>query len=496
MKSLLKGKLLAVIVFMMLLALITACTSTDVANENTTASDVENTTASDVMDVDWEFYSDRAKAFITATASGDFDIAADMFSEAVLQEFGVEDLQEAWEEIIGVAGEFIEIDEIENAMMDGYFISSVIMRHESFGFVWNIIFLEDGIVSGLSTGGTILLSDLTVNNELAATVEQRDGFTDYPIIVGEETDFPLAGILSMPDNITGQVPAVVLVHGSGASDMNGVPAIAPGSPNQLFRDIAEYLAANGIAVIRYDKRTLTHVENSPHGFTVWEETIEDAILAADILRVDPRIDEDRVFILGHSLGGMLAPRIHVEGGDFAGLILFAGSPRFLLDISLTQNMMTIEAMVADMEEGDEKDALLSAIEIAPTELNEQISWMLDLSDEEARNTSLPGWGGVSVYYFVDLYRNPVSDLIENITIPILVMQPGNDLQVLADVDFVLYQELLEDRTNVTFKLYEGLNHFFMPATAENILEVMDEHAVLGNVDGQVLADIVEWIKDQ
>jgi len=257
--------------------------------------------------------------------------------------------------------------------------------------------------------------------------------------------------------------------------------------NKPFRDLAEHLAANGIAVIRYDKRTFAHGARMGNDTTVWEETIEDAILAAEMLKSDPRIDEHRVFVLGHSLGGMLAPRIHAEGGDFAGLILFAGSPRFLIDISKMQNIFAIEAM----EEGEEKEAALAFME----EWDDYYHAFLTLPDDEAKITLVPGWG-TSAYYFKDLYENPAAAYIENITAPFLVLQGSNDLQILTDLDFGLYQELLAGRSNVTFKLYEGLNHLFMPSTIESIMELMDEYAIESQVDSHVLVDIVEWIRSQ
>ena len=79
--------------------------------------------------------------------------------------------------------------------------------------------------------------------------------------------------------------------------------------------------------------------------------------------------------------------------------------------------------------------------------------------------------------------------------PILVMQGANDVQVLADIDFVIYQELLAGRTNVTFRLYEGLNHLFMPSTTNNIMALMDEFAIESQIDSQVLADIAEWVSN-
>jgi len=67
------------------------------------------------------------------------------------------------------------------------------------------------------------------------------------------------------------------------------------------------------------------------------------------------------------------------------------------------------------------------------------------------------------------------------------------VQVLTDVDFAMYKEILAGRTNVTFKLYPGLNHLFMPSTGRDISEIMDEYRIKSNVDRQVLRDLVEWV---
>jgi len=300
------------------------------------------------------------------------------------------------------------------------------------------------------------------------------------VTIGAGTEWELAGRLTLPKEREGMIPAVVLVHGSGAQDMDQTIF-----DNKPFREIAEYLSSNGIAVIRYNKRTLTHgVRMLESGLTVWDETIEDAILATEILKSDPRIDENRVYILGHSLGGMLAPRIHAMGGDYAGLILFAGSPRFLLDIMKEQQLAFANAM----DDSEEKEELLREME----EMNERFDEYLSLSDEEAKNTIIEMLQ-VPAYYLKDLYKNPVAMYLENLTIPILVMHPDDDVQVLTEVDFAMYKELLAGQDNVTFKLYPGLNHLFMPSTGRGISEILDEYRIKANIDSQVLADIVEWV---
>ena len=318
---------------------------------------------------------------------------------------------------------------------------------------------------------------------VAGEAARREGFTDIPVVIGEGTDFPLNGILSMPDDVSDKVPAVVLVHGSGPQDMDETIF-----ENKPFRDIAEYLAANGIAVLRYDKRTLVYgaemVEKFGGSLSVYEESIEDAILASEMLKSDPRIDGSRVFILGHSEGGMLAARIHAEGGDFAGLILLAGSPRSMLDISYDQQMAYIEAMPA----GDEKSAALAQM----ATYDDQVAALRSLSDDEAKSVAMPG--GISFYYYKDMDDHPASSYIPDITVPFLVLQGSNDFQVYADKDFIMWQELFEGRTDAAFKLYDGLNHLFMPSSIGNIMELQQEYQIVSQVDAQVIADIAEWIK--
>jgi len=80
---------------------------------------------------------------------------------------------------------------------------------------------------------------------------------------------------------------------------------------------------------------------------------------------------------------------------------------------------------------------------------------LDLPDDEAKNTLVPGAGGTSAYYWKDMQRNPVSEFVENITIPFLILQGSADFQVYADKDFAAWQELLAGRQNVAFKLYKA-----------------------------------------
>lgn len=307
-----------------------------------------------------------------------------------------------------------------------------------------------------------------------------------PIVLGEQTEYPLKGILTLPKEYEEgdvKVPAAVFVHGSGSSNMDEkLYRVTP------FKDLAEGLAARGIASLRYDKRSFTYgfkMIRSKEVITVKQETIEDAILAAELLRQDHRIDPDRIFIVGHSMGAMLAPRIDAEGGNFRGLVLMAGSTRKLEDVLIDQTKQAME----------ELNPILRSLTKGQTKkLEKKFKGLYEMSDEEAKSKKVGG--GTTLYYFKELGEHPVEDYLGETKKPMLILQGEKDVQVSVEKDFQVYKELLKDHPDVTFKLYEGLNHCFMPAVYESILKAKQEYNKEQHIGSEVLDDIANWIKER
>lgn len=300
------------------------------------------------------------------------------------------------------------------------------------------------------------------------------------IVVGADTKYPLNGILSIPSEPTDLMPAVVLVHGFGPTDMDG-----SAGNNKTLKDLAEGLAEKGIAVLRYDKRTLIygHELKGETALSAKEETIEDAIVATELLRQDSRINPNKVFIVGHSLGGMLAPRIDAEGGNFAGIVILNGTPRKFEEILIDQNNAVFSSLNWLMR-------IIAGRQIAT--MSAKFHGIYNLSDEEAKSTVVFG-RNVRAYYFKEMGERPSSDYLELLEKPLFIIHGEKDFEIPYEKNFNEYKKLLSNRENATFKLYPNLNHLLMPSVYGNLKKAKKEYNVTQHVDQQVINDISDWI---
>ena len=277
----------------------------------------------------------------------------------------------------------------------------------------------------------------------------------------------------------GPFPALVLLHGSGPNDRDENIL-----GNRPFRDLAWGLSSRGIAVLRYDKRTKVHKEKMAaleKTLTVKEEVIDDALAAAAFLRQHEAIDPKRIFVLGHSLGGTVAPRIAQQDEKIAGLVIMAGATRPLEDLILEQftYIYALDGPISDKNKA---------------ELNKLKKQVARVKDEKlAKDTSaaeLPL--NVPASYWLDLRANPPAEGAKNIKQPMLILQGERDYQVTME-DFAGWKKALGERKNVTLKSYPTLNHLFMEGEGKS---KPAEYQKVGHVAGVVIDDIAEWVKKQ
>jgi dienelactone hydrolase len=280
----------------------------------------------------------------------------------------------------------------------------------------------------------------------------------------DEHDVSLDGVegtLSLPAG-TGPMPAVVLLSGSGAHDRDETLG-----RNKPLKDVAWGLASRGVAVLRFDKVTY-QMKAAPPGFTVYDEYAPAALSAVEFLR--QRNDIGPIFLLGHSLGGTIAPRIAAASADIAGLVLFAGGAQPLHRAAVRQ-LRHIGAAEATIEAFTKQAELVDSPALSV----------------DTPQVELPF--GVPAPYWLDLrdYDGPATAAA--LDVPILIVQGGRDYQVTMADDLALWQAKL-DRPNVTVRVYEADNHLFFPGAGRSM---PTEYEPAQHVDPSVVADIAEWL---
>jgi dienelactone hydrolase len=245
----------------------------------------------------------------------------------------------------------------------------------------------------------------------------------------------VSGSVSLPGTLTiplgeGPFPGVVLVHGSGPQDRDeSIGGLRP------FQDLAQGLASRGIAVLRYEKRTKVYGKEmaAAGDITVKDEVIDDALAAVRLLRETPGVDRRRLFVAGHSLGALLAPRIAVLDGAVAGVVLLASPSRPMSEV-----------------------------------VRDQAQWLAAPGARDARRPD---------------------DAARSLGRPILVLQGERDYQVTMN-DFLGWRQALGGRRDVTFKSYPKLNHFLVAGEGRSS---PDEYRKPGHVAVEVVDDIAAFV---
>jgi dipeptidyl aminopeptidase/acylaminoacyl peptidase len=283
----------------------------------------------------------------------------------------------------------------------------------------------------------------------------------------------LVGIVTTPKNGT-NFPIVVMVHGSGPSDMDETVG-----PNKPFKDLAAGFAAKGVASIRYVKRTLIYSGEFNGAFTVKEETMDDAVAAITLAATVPGIDKKQIYLFGHSLGGMLAPRIAALAPDLKGIILAAAPAKKFTDVLIDQNKYMFELSKDTTAKGKRQ------LDTIITELNR--SRITSAGNMKADSSLL----GLPVSYWVDLnLYDQVEMARKNVKQRMLIIQGGNDFQI-SPADFELWNTALSKKSNVTLKLYPDLNHLLSSQLEKGSSA---QYQAASSVSESLIIDIVDWIQ--
>jgi fermentation-respiration switch protein FrsA (DUF1100 family) len=232
-------------------------------------------------------------------------------------------------------------------------------------------------------------------------------------------------------------------------------------------------------VLRYEKRNKEHGAKMAKmkDLTVKEEVLDDALLAVALLRRTKGIDGKRVFVLGHSLGAMAAPKLGERDAEIAGLILMAGPSRDMADVLVGQL-----DYVLSVNPSPEQKAAVEKLKAQAAKLKDP-----KLSAETPAE-ELPF--GVSAAYWLSLRALAPVETARSVRQPMLILQGGRDYQSTMD-DFAGWQKALAGRKGATLKSYPRLNHLFEEGEG---MATPAEYQKEGHVAKEVVDDIAGWVQ--
>jgi dienelactone hydrolase len=410
-----------------------------------------------------------ARTTLERLTKNDATALVSSFDETMRTALPEEKVRGLWQTITSQAGALVKSGEPRLTAKGDLHIVVIPLTFEKIAATLQVVVDAAGQIAGLNVRpGAAAPAAFT-----DAGYVRADAFSEREVTV-DAGGWPLPATLAMPSGGK-DVPAVVLVHGSGPADRD-----ATLGPNKPFRDLARGLASRSIATLRYEKRTRQHGAKlaALQQFTVKEETVDDAVAAVRLLQKTGGIDPERVYVLGHSLGGMLAPRIAMAAADdVAGLIVLAGAVR-----SLEQSMLDQSRYIA------QSDGVISPEEQKQIgELEGLVARIKTLKPSDAPVGILGASAPAS--YWIDLrgYNPPAA--AAKLAIPMLVLQGERDYQVTLE-DFAQWKAALRTRKDVVFESYPQLNHLFIAGSGPS---TPAEYLRPGHVAEEVVRDIAGWI---
>ena len=331
-----------------------------------------------------------------------------------------------------------------------------------------ILAVQDGAIAGLQTG--------TYSGWKEEAKSESDLYDSMELALPVPSMGELPGILTVPKG-EGLFPAVILLQGSGASDKD--EAVGNLKP---FRDIAEGLAERGIAVYRFDKRSYVYgMELATNKqITLADEYLEDAVNAVQLVARQERIDPDRIYVLGHSLGGNAIPAVARElekaPVKACGFIMMAASPR-PLDVLMREQYDFLYSLIPEIsaEQQAEKDALFAELD--------RLQDLDALSEDDMI-------AGVYSSYWKWLADYDILQAAEEMTQPVLLLQGEEDYQVTME-DFGIWKEAFGEKENWRMISYPGLTHVF---TSGQKTEGSDVYSRSARMEITVIYDIADFIE--
>lgn len=413
-------------------------------------------------------FNQLTRQFIDHLRNNHLFEAEDMLSNELSNLMSQDHLEELWQRLLLEQGSYEMVEEVVFQDFGGAVISRARTIFSSSPVIIQLSFDEDKNISGIS-----LKPAITEEKYVLPDYANHDLYIEEEMVL-EVPQGQLPATFTRPLFLD-RYPVVIFIHGSGPHDRDHTIG-----PNKPFRDLAIGLATQGVASFRFDKKTkvypryFTQIQNH---LTVEDEVLEDAISAIDAVRKLNGVNRRQIYILGHNLGGMLAPRIAKENRQVDGIIIMGGNASPVVEIINQQvEYLSSHGRITDSELQDLQS------------MREQIQYLNAFNRigiaEYSHQVDMPD------VYWNDLMNYDQVAVARELKKPILILQGGRDFQVPMQ-EFEIWKNALGNKKNATFLFYPPLNHIFLPGEGPSFPL---EYSLTGHIPIEVVLDIASWIK--
>lgn len=414
-----------------------------------------------------------AIALVEGMEAGSFDPVAAAFDPKLAGQVTSSGLKDAFTKTVEPLGAYQSITGAYTVRVNGSDVVYVVAKHATASLRVLMSFDSSDRVNGLYFAQATPEEIAKASGTVATYPPTGQHALDTAVSVGT---YALPGVLSVPAGGQKLPIVVVMLSGSGPNDRDETIGKAGNKP---FRDIADALAAHGISTLRFDKSTRAAADRLPTPITLAAEYFDDAKAAIDLARARPELAGYAIYVLGHSEGAMVMPRVLADNPGVAGGISLAGSPRSLFDIMYDQNVAVVNASTAS--DAEKQAALAHARQVM-----DDAKAMTDPNGTPPAELA----GVMSAAYIVGLNNLRQADAAQALTVPLLFLQGEADFQVSMTADFGGWKSLLDGRPSVTFASFPGLNHLFMPTQG---LATTADYDAPATVDPAVTDAIAAWL---
>lgn len=399
--------------------------------------------------------------------NGRFAEIEELFAPPLRAVVSAETLRIGWETEIGKLGPVSAVGEAASEPAKAGLVRVSVPVTCERGALTVVMSVDDaGMLQGLR------IAPAAATSWTPPTYAHPKRFDEHDITVG-------AGPLAVPGTVSlprrrGPHPGVVLLSGGGPFDRDETSG-----PNKPLKDLAWGLASRGVAVVRFDKVTSIHnsqVANTSD-FTMTDEYVPHAVAAVHLLQHQPMVDPARVFVLGHSMGGKVAPRVAAAESSVAGLVILAGDTQ-----PMQHAAIRVARYLAALNPSPSADATVETLTRQAAVVESP-----DLSPATPASALPFGFSGA---YWLDLQSyDPVSTAAA-LDKPMLILQGGRDYQVTVEDDLSRWKAGLGGRPEVTIRVYDADNHLFFPGVGPS---TPAEYEPAQHIDPAVVADIAAWL---